>query len=445
MSGVTAKDDPSDNAKPAWLSRMENGTIGEARTRSFLIDRFWILERSVDIEGADFIIQRRITGRTLLDKDPPRLGFAQVKFFGSPSTTHYIHREYVVSPDDRPRDEFFLMCHMGRESDAVAYILSAQDIVAELSVTGPSHSHPDCYALSGKTLADSDRYKVVSEQLSLDRIERALREADFATNRRFMSWALPYMDEDLDSIDPIYEEPLDNHYADIPEQFKKLKKGARRALMDIEEFGELVAKIANAIDPETALSDAEYLESYYGSSVRVRDQLYDEDLLNVVRDHKTRYETLRAAGLLDKYLALQSECTREICSYLAPKMPLDSEDVYIVDVTYEKANLAPWSIMSRIAAFEEVTFPEKDGSSLFASPTEGRLSCAPGAIRGYCIPSRRGYSEYRNGRWENDPKKPWEEKLLTPALVLTREILDAVYAQRFPDSDCMVCEFFKAD
>lgn len=36
---------------------MENGTVGEARTRSFLIDRFWVLlERSVDTDGADFLI-----------------------------------------------------------------------------------------------------------------------------------------------------------------------------------------------------------------------------------------------------------------------------------------------------------------------------------------------------------------------------------------------------
>ena len=46
---------------PAWLKAMQNGVIGEARTKSFLLDRFWILERSVDIQGADFLIQRRIT------------------------------------------------------------------------------------------------------------------------------------------------------------------------------------------------------------------------------------------------------------------------------------------------------------------------------------------------------------------------------------------------
>jgi hypothetical protein len=43
--------------RPAWLTSQENGVVGEARTRAFLVDRFWVLERSVDIEGADFLIQ----------------------------------------------------------------------------------------------------------------------------------------------------------------------------------------------------------------------------------------------------------------------------------------------------------------------------------------------------------------------------------------------------
>lgn len=38
---------------PMWLKSMQNGSIGEMRTKAFLIDRFWILERSVDIHGGD--------------------------------------------------------------------------------------------------------------------------------------------------------------------------------------------------------------------------------------------------------------------------------------------------------------------------------------------------------------------------------------------------------
>ena len=35
--------------RPPWLIRQENGAIAEARTRAFLMDRFWVLERSADV------------------------------------------------------------------------------------------------------------------------------------------------------------------------------------------------------------------------------------------------------------------------------------------------------------------------------------------------------------------------------------------------------------
>lgn len=66
--------------RPDWLVPQENGVIGEARARSFLLDRFWILERSVDIEGVDFFIQRRLIGRSLQDRSAPPLGVVQAKF-----------------------------------------------------------------------------------------------------------------------------------------------------------------------------------------------------------------------------------------------------------------------------------------------------------------------------------------------------------------------------
>jgi hypothetical protein len=82
---------------PTWLKIMQNGTIGEAKTKAFLIDRFWILERSVDIDGADFIIQRRILQNTILDNKPPRMGLIQVKYYSSDKTTQYIHPNYIVN------------------------------------------------------------------------------------------------------------------------------------------------------------------------------------------------------------------------------------------------------------------------------------------------------------------------------------------------------------
>jgi hypothetical protein len=52
-----------------WLKAMENGALGEARARAFLMERFWVLERSVDVEGADYLVQRRLTRANFMDRD----------------------------------------------------------------------------------------------------------------------------------------------------------------------------------------------------------------------------------------------------------------------------------------------------------------------------------------------------------------------------------------
>ena len=77
--------------KNSWLKSMENGALGEARAKAFLLERFWILERSVDIEGADYLIQRKITSQNFMDETPPNLGVVQVKYIQDGKT-------YIVSP-----------------------------------------------------------------------------------------------------------------------------------------------------------------------------------------------------------------------------------------------------------------------------------------------------------------------------------------------------------
>ena len=39
--------------------REENGKKGEARTEAFLLDSFWTMKRSVDVDGADFLVQEQ--------------------------------------------------------------------------------------------------------------------------------------------------------------------------------------------------------------------------------------------------------------------------------------------------------------------------------------------------------------------------------------------------
>jgi len=416
----------TEESRPAWLVRMENGTIGEARTRSFLIDRFWILERSVDVDGADFFIQRRLTGVNLLDKEPPRLGVVQVKFYGSDSTTQYLHKEYVVDSNGNPRNEFFLMCHAGSEDKAISYMLSAEDIINDFNLTDAKHSKPNCFTIPGKTLLTSNSYKIVSNDLALDRIERALDRADFINNRRFMSWVLPSASAATSKILPLYQEPLDNWYGDIPEQFVELKKKVQRASFDIEEIAEKLNAILETDDPEKALGIAEDLDHEYGRHISFQDGLFDEDFYSVVRQHKERHGNLKSAGMRDLYFKLQKDCSSYICSNLGKHMPIDRETAYVLTIAYDHKNLSEWNFSADLKDVEGL-FEKREGEHWLhedAPSSEGILSFSPGVLNAYIMAGRYGYTN-------DKPDRSWAEKLESVARIATREIMDRIYCERF--------------
>lgn len=76
-----------------WEKRVDNGSIGEARTKEFIIDRFWVLERSIDRDGADFLIQRKLTQISSIE--PPRFGIIQSKFRENINGIINIKKDYV--------------------------------------------------------------------------------------------------------------------------------------------------------------------------------------------------------------------------------------------------------------------------------------------------------------------------------------------------------------
>jgi hypothetical protein len=281
--------------KPAWLVRMENGSIGEFRTAALLLDRFWLLERSVDIEGADWIIQRRLTGRNLLDPQPPRFGVVQAKFYFDAKTTQYVHRDYVLDSKGNPRPEFFLICHTGYEDKAKSYFCSAPTIASDFELVEPGKQEEGKFRIPGNQILVS-KYQIVSPNFVLDRIERALQQADFVSNRHFLSWNLPSAIMNESAIDPSYEEPIDNPYANIAESFKQLKSKIRSGMFEVEEFYEQLAKVVDSTDPERALAIVDHLRSYYGFRVEIGKYVRDDGLRDAVRYYKNRVDHLRASG-----------------------------------------------------------------------------------------------------------------------------------------------------
>ncbi len=66
------------------FKRQENGIKGEDRSRALLGDHFWLLSRSVDVDGVDLIVQEKVaTKRELVERHQSfeNFGYVQAKFF----------------------------------------------------------------------------------------------------------------------------------------------------------------------------------------------------------------------------------------------------------------------------------------------------------------------------------------------------------------------------
>lgn len=417
--------------KPSWLTIQEHGVLAEARTRAFLLERFWVLERSVDVEGADFIIQRRITNRSLLDRSPPRLGFIQAKFYASVSTTQYIHREYVVDSADTPRSEFFLMCHTGNEDDRRSFLLSAADIKRFFRETDADHSRPERFVLSGSDVL-VQRFEILDQTRALNQIDTALQNADFYKNRSFLSWALP-LNDSAPPILPMYEEAIGNWWGDIPSEFKKLRERARRAKWDLEEVLNKLREIEESPDPEKALSLAEELWHEYRDSVSLPKDLWDEDFFSAVKHHKKRFGELSETGLLSAHAQMRRAATRLMKDEIPPRMPMASDDVYVLRMRYDPSTFLRVHCESRLEKAPAVWPTKPPGSNWHYEDIPhavGLLTATSGDIELYLLPGRYSYDRFEKGK-SVVTHEPWDKKVADVIEIAVAELLKGVLDVRF--------------
>jgi hypothetical protein len=432
--------------RPPWLIRQENGAIAEARTRALLMDRFWVLERSADVEGADLIIQRRLTGRSLLDRTPPRLGFIQTKFYSNPSTTHYVHSEYVSDSEGNPRPEFFLICHTGTEDGTEAHLLSAEDVAKHFGVTPESHSKPNRFVLPGKDVL-VQKFQVLDRRSSLDRIERALRDADFERNRAFAAWVLPVVKDELPPILPMYEEPIDNRWTDIPKEFNKLREAAQWASYEFATVHGYLCEIQESRDPEQAFAVVQKLERESGKSVKIPDELFDDALLTAVQSHKRRFQQLTEAGLLGAHSAMRRMIIERMVRDVAPRMPLARDDVFELTTEFDASTLTDVRHRSRFVKADAI-WPKGSihgafGDVIDMPDTCGILIAEAGTVAAYVAPGRYSYQYLVKEGWRGEPGDwgnwgewadtpgTWTDRLKAVAETFTTMILEQVLKDRF--------------
>lgn len=323
---------------PSWLKAMQNGALGEARAKAFLMDRFWILERSVDIEGADLIIQRRLTNKNLLDTTPPKLGFVQVKFFESVKTTQYIPTAYISDSEGKLREDFFVLFHTGFEENSKMYFLTPDIINADFEIVETDGVKK--YRIYGTKVLNSDKYLVKSKSSTLTRMENKLVFADFKKNREFISWKLPNVVSDTSAILPYYKENLDNHWGNIPDEFEKIKNHALKSMYQLEEIYLKLKEVVDEFDPLEAFSKIEDLKSEIGSNYMQRwgenmfDNLYDEDFYYTCISHKEKIEALTNDGLLDDYMNAKSAIVDNLVYFLSDYFPINQNMIHAMEITF---------------------------------------------------------------------------------------------------------------
>ena len=319
---------------PTWLKSNQNGSIGEIRTKSFLMNRFWVLERSVDIHGADFLIQRRIYDKNLLDDKPTRFGVVQAKFSQNERTTHKIKKEYVLDNDQKPRIEFFLIIHTGDEEEPRMFLLTSKDISESFSINKDNN-----FVIPSKKVFSSSKYQINNKKRSLDRIESSIQCAEFYKNRLYVFHKTTSVNPDFDAILPEYKEEIEHWFGTVPDVFKEQKQKVFNVMIEIEEVHSFCVNFLESIDPLEACYVAEKLKCQFGTSISL-PEVFDPDFYYGAKNHKEMVENMRNDGALDNYISAKKSITNEINLFFQDLSSdiIDSRTIHEISVEYDPDN-----------------------------------------------------------------------------------------------------------
>ena len=327
---------------PAWLKSMEHGALGEARARAFLMERFWVLSRSVDVEGADYLIQRRLTAATFLDKEPPRLGVVQVKFIQDGATYLRIPKPYLAAKDGQPYGEFFLLVFTGHEDDQKIFLLSAAEVLKdfeEKDVDGKT-----VLVLKGSGLLSNNNYRIRRQTTGLDKIDAALRTASLAANRTFL-FQTGHVEIQREHIGHDWSLPIENDWGDIEKEFFAAKKAMRHTMFELEEAAEAISKILRSTDPAEAIAlfkdtlGGIHDPRSYSPSLSFPCVGFDEDFQTTVTQHRGKLDGLRKLKIESSYFALLEEFDRKLEDGLRRVLSTGAQALRIT-VTYNAEDLA---------------------------------------------------------------------------------------------------------
>lgn len=345
------------------IKRADNGSIGEARTKSFLIDRFWILERSVDIDGADFIIQRKLTKKSILDTNPPRFGIIQTKFSQDHRTQHEIRKQYVIDKDQNPHYEFFLIINIGFEELQQMCLLSAKDIIENSEVC-----NADKFRISTSKIIH--KFLIKNKKNALDYIENGIQCAEFYKNRTLIFNKLHPIEPVFDAIHPDYRKDIEYCDGNIPELFKEYKEKAYSFVCDLEKMHEILLKFIQEINPLESCYFAEEFNHYFRDTMKV-PQIFDPDFYFKSKRYIEQINLLKNDGILEDFLSIKNIIRNQINDFLiANKEVIDTQSRLIVLITYNAKDFSSLKISNELIS--EVNI-ENEKIHIYLQLSEGEI------------------------------------------------------------------------
>lgn len=330
---------------PPWLLAMEHGARGETRAKAFLLDRFWVLERSVDIHGADFLVQLKDSHTSTLDRANSRFGFIQAKYIQDERTAIVVPSAHVRDDNGSPHAEFFMVVSTGVEDTRRLFLLSAAEICDRFAEKG-SPEKPTL-RISGRDLLGHANFEVGSERVALDRIEHALRGASLLSNRRYLR-NLGALNVSLEQIDVDYASPLQNWWGDIPKAFYEQRVEARKVLFELEDAADAIDELLQATDPVVAgLIYDERLKGRVAANGHISfdvRSLLNSELTQVAEEQKRQLDRIRARGIEGSYFRILAAFDDEALRFAREQSYPVSGAVH-AEITYRSSDLRNVSIV----------------------------------------------------------------------------------------------------
>lgn len=156
--------------------QQQNGALGESLSRSLLLEDFWVLTRSIDIDGADLIVQDRFESPADILKargQPLQIASVQAKFFEGNNQVN-LPKHHVHDENGLVRKGFVVILHTrDKKRRPVHYIFNSHEVADEWKETEDEQD----YFFSLKAGRTYDAFFDLDPDQIRDKVKAAIAES----------------------------------------------------------------------------------------------------------------------------------------------------------------------------------------------------------------------------------------------------------------------------